>query len=422
MTDSIKFNLDLTTIAPEFLIKLPKGKVLLTDHDDPDITTKEIPLKKIHRSPLTNAGFEIQVQTFKRALPVSLTASINLPAVLVGQNLEHGLSVIAGCHAGLELCKHFLATHGVPLQELSKLTLEAVDIQSLTLTFILNSGMPDTSAGVRKICEALFALHPKKKSGKGIYAEGTNCVSDSDGFWTAYCNKREFALRLYTPQTAKLEAHPEHAEFGAESVRIELVLHGALLEAKGWNLPTAWIDAHANGLYQRIYTEYILNGYFRLDENLRHALPDARDLAKLKGLAAKVLAGYLSGKDPRTASEFKALAADSLRSEQKAFSAIKREILQKMRIDVSIPWNRHQQIRAHQLKEMLIWENDWNPPAERISQCFCKANWASLLQKLITAVESACVPQANQITDSNFNFYVSSTNQETGEISCIPSK
>jgi hypothetical protein len=422
MTDSIKISLDLAPIAPEFLINLPKGKVNITDHDDPDITTKEIPLKKIHRSPLTNAGFEIRVQTFKRDLPVSLTASVNLPAVLVDQNLEHGLSVIAGCHAALELCKHFLATHGVPLIELKKLTLEAVDIQSVTLTYILNSGKPDTCVGVRKICEALFALHPQKKIGKGVYAEGTNCVSDSDGFWTAYCNKREFALRLYTPHAAKLKAHPDHAEFGAQSIRVELVLHGALLEAKGWNLPTAWIDAHANGLYQRIYTEYIWNGYFRMDENLRHALPDARDRSKLKGLAAKVLEGYLSGKDPRTASEFKALAADSLRSEQKAFSAIKREILQKMRIDVAIPWQRHQQIRAHQLKEMLIWENDWNPPAERISHCFCRENWSSLLEKLKAAVESACVTQTNQITDSNFNFYVASTNQATGEISCIPSK
>lgn len=421
MTDSIKINLDLAAIAPEFLVKLPKGKVNITDHDDPDITTKEIPLKKIHRSPLTNASFEIRVNTYKRELPVSLTASINLPAVLVGQNLEHGLSVSACCLAGLELCKHFLATRGVPLKELNKLTLASVEIQSLTLTFILNSGKPDTRVGVRKICEALFALHPQKKIGKGVYAEGTNCLSDSDGYWTAYCNKREFALRLYTPQAAKLNAHPDHAEFGAQSVRVELVLHGALLAAKGWNLPSAWIDAHANGLYQRIYDEYIRNRYFRMDENLRHALPDARDRSKLKGLAIKVLDGYLSGKDPRTASEFRALAADSLRHEQKAFSAIKREILEKLRVDISIPWHRHQQIRAHQLKEMLIWESDWNPPAERISQCFCKANWNSLLQKLRLSVESACLTQSSHIKDTDFNFSGSSINQETGEISCAPS-
>lgn len=408
MTDSIITTSPLGKLASACLKSLPVGQVQIKDHFNPQVTTGFQPRKQYHKSPLTGHGYELKVVTTADAIPTAIKASVNVPTLLVGQNIEHGLSVAAAAEASHLLVKHFLASYGVPSTELDKLELVDVEIQQVTLTYFLTP--KDTRQGIELLSNALCTLHPEKKSNKGKYAEGTRGVFDADGNITIYCNLREFAVAGYAKAADMLL--PAHAEFGQSHIRVELVLHGAELRKRGWAHRASWQGAHESGLYKRIFEEYIQQRFFRLDEKLRQTRPDATDIKKLTGLSLKVFNGYAEGKDPRTASEFATLRKANPRKEQKLFSEVKMDILKTLRMDITIPFAKHIQLNMSKLLELVVWERDHSPADDVLEFCFCRANWAALKQTLDAAVTDACEAYKAKAANTKLQ----NVDPETGEI------
>jgi hypothetical protein len=386
MTDSIKVHISTAKINQDSLAKVPRPQLIKTDQHDPNIMTGVLSKKQYPSSPLTGNGYELQTLTDAHGQILGIDVSVNVPSCLVGQNIEHGLSVYAAsCSCHLLVC-HYLVKHGVPKGEVNKLNHDDIDITQVTLTYLI--GSVDTTKDMELITNTICTLHPERKKHKGKYAEGTQGFFDADGNKTIRCNMRPFALSCYA-KAPDLLTGTNHEEFGQSHIRIELILHRSELKSMQRNKPQNWIAAHQSGVYADIFETYVRNKFFRLDDNLRQNRPDATDIAKLTGLSLSVFKGYMEGKDPRTKSQFKELRAKNPRAEQKLYSQVKRDILEKLRIDITIPFSKHMQLSMAKLERLMVWLGDHHPHEDVVEHCFCMDNWGNLKQKLKAAIEEA---------------------------------
>ena len=387
MTDSVNFTLEITPEDPQSFRGVPLDRNIQVDISKEGGIKKVITKNQWAVSPLTGNGYAVQVYANEDNIPYAMRVSVNVPSATVGQNTELGLSCIAALRAGFLLGKHYLATHGVPKHELDLIDFMSVQIQQMTLTFLIAS--KNVQKDLELITTALKTLHPKRKTTRGKYSEGTSTVGDHMDYETTYCNRRECALVAYA-KPPDLLTSSDHADFGRTRIRIEVVLHGRLLKQRKWDSPEAWGDAHEAGLYDLIFKEFVQEKFFRLHHNLRQASPDATDINKLSGLSLKVLNGYMAGKDPRTASQFLVAASEGKRAEQKLYSQCKRDILGKLRLDITIPFEKHMELNTAKVRKLIVWAGDHEPDLSVADKCFCKFNWSKLLAALEQAIVEAC--------------------------------
>ena len=386
MTDSIKVHIYTAKINQESLAKVPRPQLLKTDEHDPNVLTGILSKKQYPSSPLTGNGHELKTLTDAHGQILGIDVSVNVPSCLVGQNIEHGLSVYAASCSCLLLVHHYLAKHGVPKEEVAKLSHDDIDITQVTLTYLI--GATDTAKDMELITNTICTLHPERKKHKGKYSEGTEGFFDADGNKTIRCNMRPYALSCYA-KAPDLLTNTNHEKFGQSHIRIELILHSRELKCMNRNKPHNWSTAHESGAYATIFETHVRNKFFRLDDNLRQNRPDATDIAKLTGLSLSVFKGYMEGKDPRTKSQFKQLRAKNPRAEQKLYSQVKRDIFNKLRIDITIPFSKHMQLSTAKLERLMVWLGDHHPHEDVVESCFCLANWGNLKQKLEHAIEEA---------------------------------
>jgi hypothetical protein len=393
VTDSIKIHISTAKINQESLVKVPRPQLIKTDQHDPNIMTGVLSKKQYPTSPLTGNGYELQTLTDAHGQILGIDVSVNVPSCLVGQNIEHGLSVYAASCSSLLLVHHYLVKHGVPKEEVNKLSHDDIDITQVTLTYLI--GSVDTTKDMELITNTICTFHPERKKHKGKYSEGTEGFFDADGNKTIRCNMRPFALSCYA-KAPDLLTDTDHEEFGRSHIRIELILHRSELKNMNKNKPQNWIAAHQSGAYATIFETYVRNKFFRLDDNLRQNRPDATDIAKLTGLSLSVFKGYMEGKDPRTKSQFKELRAKNPRAEQKLYSQVKRDIFNKLRIDITIPFSKHMQLSMAKLERLMVWLGDHHPNEDVVKHCFCMANWGNLKQKLEQAIEEVFLDSIKQ--------------------------
>jgi hypothetical protein len=409
MTDSIILRLPMDKVTPKGISKVPIERDIKVDISKEAGVKRITPKYQYAQSPLTKHGYALKMIAAPDGTLSAMILSVNVPSATVGQNTELGLSGSAAVRAGFLLGKHYLATHGVPKHELDLLDLNSVQIQKMTLTFLIAS--EEVQKDLELITKALKTLHPTRKAMKGKYSEGTSTVGDHLDYETTYCNHRAFALVAYA-KPPDLLTSSEHADFGKARIRIELVLHGKLLKQRKWDRPEAWKNAHESGLYHLIFKEFVQEKFFRLHDNLRQARPDATDIIKLTGLNKEVFEGYMQGKNPRRKKEFAELAKTNPRAEQKLYSQVKRNIFDKLRVDISIPFEKHMELNTAKLRKLIVWEGDHEPDITVSDKCFCKSNWPKLEASLEQEIVKACDKyQANK------QAVALDTDPDTGEIS-----
>lgn len=394
MTDSIKVHISTAKINQDFMGEVPRPQLLKTDRYDSNILTGILAQKQYPISPLTGKGYELKTLADAHGRILGIDVSVNVPSCTVGQNIEHGLSVMAACMVSFLLAKHYLATHWVPKEELDKLECDDIEITQATLSYLIKS--KNTLKDMDFIASSICILHRVRKKHKGKFAEGTQGLFDADGNKTIRCNMRPFALNCYAKATDLLTG-TDHEEFGKSHIRIELILHSSELKKMQRSKPHEWGGAHESGAYAEIFETHIRNKFFRLHENLRQNRPDATDISKLSGLSLSVFKGYMEGKDARTKSQFKALKEKNPRAEQKLYSQVKRDIFEKLRIDINIPFSKHMQLSTAKLDKLVVWAGDHHPSEDVVENCFCKDNWTSLRQKLAEAISDAMTKSITEL-------------------------
>jgi hypothetical protein len=376
MTDSIKIKLDISHIPQEVLadIPIPHGY-----RQDPkrQSSIRPFPAWQSWRSPLTRKPMKIKVLVNRVFTPVALVADFNIPNATVGQNAELGHSVYAACSVALDFFKIFLAEHGTPLAYLDRLTISNIQLGKATITYLVPASENRIAQDIIETIVRRFTL---------FFPQGADdryggSEVGSLGSKTAYCKRRGWAIRVYSTPADKIpcdenpQIHKERIEFAANMVRMELILTAEELRKLNLHSVAAWREGHANGIYKKLFDEYIRNMGLRLDERLRQDKPDSTDLQKLSPTNRHIVEGYLEGKQLKNCNLLK---RDSKLDAQKVKSAARLKILEKLRIDIDIAWAEHRKLGSRWMDKVIVYPGDHHPPDHRISGAFCRKNLAPI--------------------------------------------
>lgn len=390
MTDSIKSILDLS--------RLPKAKL---EHVPVERTGRFKP-KKLGpltpfdawltiSSPLTRNGMKVKVITDDEFNPTALVAEINIPSATVGQNAELGHSCYAANAVALDLLKIFLAQHKVPRESLDLLSVDDMQAGSVTITYLIP--VPegrDAQSILGEIAHRFQHFFPMIKNKTNAQAKGKkaryggNVVASKDSL-TAYLNQRGWNICAYSSPANTIEGdkddpiHQERVVFARNVVRIELTLTAEELRIHKLQPAAAWRMAHAEGVYQRLFDQYVRNSALRLHERLRTDKPKQSDLMKLSETNRHIVLGYLAGKE---LADCNLLKRPSKLASQKAKSAAARAIFKLLRIDMNIPWVEHRKLGNTWMEKIIVYAGDHHPPAERVPTSFCQANLPAIQAQL----------------------------------------
>lgn len=396
MTDSIKSILNLSALPKAMLDHVP---VVCTGRFKPRAPDSLTPFHSWQTvpSPLTRNGMRFKVVTDADFVPIALIGDFNIPNATVGQNAELGHSCFAAHLIGLGCFKTFLAKHGVPRDGLDLLSVEDMQASSVTITYLVpvpeGRDAQSILGEIGHRFEQFFPLikpknDSKAKTKKSQYGGST---VGSKGSRTAYLRQRGFSIRAYSSPIETIEGdakdpvHQDRIAFVRNVVRIELTLTVEKLRKHQLVPAAAWSAAHAHGVYENLFNEYVRNHGLRLHERLRTDKPKETDLAKLSDANRHIVEGYLAGKDPADCELLKRPL--SKLAAQKAKSAAARAIFKLLRIDISIPWAEHRKLGNTWMDKVIVYSGDHHPPAERVPTSFCQANLPALQAQLQVELE-----------------------------------
>jgi hypothetical protein len=390
MTDSIKSILDLSRLPKAALEHVP---VEQNGRFRPKQPGPLIPFDAwlTILSPLTRHGMRVKVITNEEHAPTALVAEINIPNATVGQNAELGHSCYAANIVALDLLKVFLAEHRVPRSTLNLLSVDDMQAGRVTITYLVPAPAGrDAQQVLGEIglrFQQFFPMIKPKTNAQPKSKEpryGGRIVASTDGL-TAYLNQRGWSICAYSSPANTIEGdiddpiHKERIAFVKNVVRIELTLTAEELRKHTLQAMAAWKTAHADGIYEKLFNDYVRNKALRLNERLRTDKPRQSDVLKLSETNRHIVLGYLDGKD---LAHCESLKRPSKLAAQKAKSAARTAILKLLRIDINIPWQEHRKLGNTWMEKAIVYSGDHHPPVERIPTSFCKANLPAIRAQL----------------------------------------
>lgn len=387
MTDSIKTSLSLTKLSPRVRKDIDARICTVSNLWGEQ---KERYTKPSHqRSAMTKTKTKWIVRCVPLAdypelgdIPRQIDADLNIPNSITGHNLEHGTSVFAAGVASLETLRIWMAQSGLPRAELDLLTTADVSLRGTTITYL--KVFADRTEGDAFV-DAI------RITGKVL---GISTSEDSTNV-TVYLFGRDYVVKIYIKTDLSHCKFPDGAPVAGLIdrtsciVRIEVKLGLRFLRDRykdqKWNLVAldSWRDAYAQGVYEQIFNDTVRK-LLRLDERLRHKEPREEVYARLTPTEARLLRGYIAGRDPR---KFSSVVGSS--SPLKRLSDLRLRILEVANTDIDIPWVEHVKLRCFELDDQLYYPDDYHPAADHSPWCFCKANWSKLLAAMRAKYEAA---------------------------------
>jgi len=380
MTDSIRTNFDLTKMTAR--ARMEVDATIGRDLNPQGEVKRMYDKGSSQLSPMADTKTFWTVRTERvngEFVPKSIEAKLNVPNAVTGQNVLHGTSVFAAAVSAFHLQRIWMATSGVPRVELERLSLQDLTILDVTLSF-------------PQIChteiDARDLVHTIGELGTALY--GKQCTIFRSSNDTVYIRRSDYELTIYnktdlthctfksgTPVSSVLKASPT-------IVRIEVKLKSAYLKKNGLTSIESWRNAYSAGLYEKLFNE-LVRGTCRLDvEKLRQKSPRPEVFAKLTGVEAHILRGYLRGLDPRRAHAI----IDSARPPQR-FYELRKALLRKALIDIDIPWAILSTLRSSDLGSRLVYQGDFDPAPKGSDWAFSRSSWDALRETMEDLYEKA---------------------------------
>lgn len=375
MTDTIRTTVDLRKMSPLARKSIPANHC--TTRTPLGTVVEDYAKPNRAKSPMSGTGmqwiarWEIDPRCPKFGpLPARIDMDVSIPNAVVGHNVQHGTSVYAAGLAALWLLKILLAEHGVPRYELDLLGVEDVTLRGVTLTFLMICADHfEAEKLIDMICITGRTLNRR-------------CEIRASSNITVTLPEREYTVQAY------IKTVLEHCKWSDDTpveellatmpriVRIESRLGERFLKTRKLTSLADWKHAHAAGVYESLFNETV-RGCLRVDEGLRNRAPREEVFRRLTPIEAGMLDRYLDGfsvHDFPSVSESKAPA--------KRLSAIARAILKKAKIDITIPWAKHSQLRCRELAGVLRYPGDYRPSATSAEWCFCEENWRAIKEAM----------------------------------------
>ncbi len=385
MTDSVKLCLDIRPMPVKARSQVEMHYAQTKDKRHRNVSTP-YPKPMTVESPITGTG--MQLTTFwdgvgNGSLQSQIVADMNIPNALTAQNCEHGTSVFAAGVAGLYLLKYQMARDGVPVDALDLLNIEHVRLHGATVAYLIPCDTEEqANAAVLQLKSALLIL--------GYAPMG----SDSTNV-TFYVHRNGYVVRVYqkTDFSHCVFGNQELAEtFQSRArriIRIEVYMQGSFLRDRTWDTLESWRHAYQEDRYELIFRE-LVRSLFGLDNVrsgktfpgviLRHKAPRQEAMQRLTDTEREIVVDYLAGTPVDELPTIRDAPTPSARS--KAKSKWKKQILHKVRIDITIPWKQHQELRHADLDAILRYPGDYHPDAVTVEHSFCEETWPALLKKL----------------------------------------
>ena len=124
----------------------------------------------------------------------------------------------------------------------------------------------------------------------------------------------------------------------------------------------------------------MVRGLFKLDVVLRQKAPRQDALKSLTTTEREIVLAYLAGTPVDALPAIKEGATADARSKIK--SKWKKTIRDKLRIDITIPWEQHQKLHHADMDRLVRYPGDYHPDAVTVAECFCQENWSKLRKRL----------------------------------------
>ncbi|WP_374352175.1 hypothetical protein [Limnohabitans sp.] len=391
MTDTlIKPTLDIRSFSAEdkanlnyalgFNNRTIPGGVLLAPCSTPTWVSNVGSLKgklSVYTTSATGQAFNPDSLVFKH---------FHAPNILVGHNTLHGTSVYATCQAFLLVCKVWLAKSGVAKATLDALSLKDVRIHGVDITFL-------QACSTAKEADGLVRL-------LSLAAQATD---RDEEFHAKHKSNPTTDIRFKaTKVEAYIKMELKHCKFSSKEIKVmltDLAKTMLRIEVKlreqqlGRELmqATAWETAYAENRYEAIFNDYVLKSIEQALAITRVRKPNwqAIDsaLAKLNGdnrvWASTVLNAYFAGED---LDELYAAHKGTTRPENRR--RLRKHFKAELGVDIDIPWATHLKLGKQKVSSAFKYPGDYHPPESLEGECFCKANWTQIRQKLEAEYEA----------------------------------
>lgn len=301
------------------------------------------------KSPITGAGFKMMPCLDKeKQYLVGFMVSMNVPACVIGNNaFVHPLPYEAAKIAMLFL-KNYLKKIGVARKSLKLISLKNAFIKQMDLTYLIKCLDIDDAVLKRNELEdrinAIYHCVPtinRPHVGEGrdrtVYLNIRN-----HSFVRAYVKWKEIREK----KKYGCDVDVEYLDRGTKDkiyslsqrgLRIELCVNGDYLEKiePGMSQVMAWKDREkSEKVIGKVFERF--RSMLQLDDRLRHNKQRPNDLAKFDQKTQNFLRLYYAGEE----GPYVAGLTKSQRYE------LKKKILKVARIDISIPWVKHKQLKA----------------------------------------------------------------------------
>lgn len=316
--------------------------------------------------------------------------SFNGPTNSVGHNVVLVNSVPAVCELACLNLQRWALQEGCSWEGVKLLNYERMKLHEVTPTFLHEFSTREEAVSISRDARLAMELHngrgnddkPRAEPafGVGPSYEGTGYLKTRDIDLAGYVKYRNMVTsQVFESDEVRLAIYDK----GERSFRLEPLLKGAFLSRTGLDYPEAWRLYGGEGPYPMIYAR--IRELLFLHANLRSDEPSAEEVERLLNPSdAKVVRWHLSGRDVR---QHPAVVADRDRlAQQKYFSDMKRRVLTRLRIDLSISWARQCAAQWDRLRQALRYPGMFAPPTELQDQVFSPPSVDRLVLELKTDI------------------------------------
>lgn len=356
------------------------GGVLLAPCSTPTWVSNVGTLKgkfQVYTTSVTGQAFNPDSLVFDR---------FHVPNILVGHNTLHGTSVYASCLAFLLVCKVWLAKSGVAKATLDALSLKDVCIHGVDITFLQAC---DTAKEADELVRLLSLAAQATDRDEEFHAKHrSNATTDIRFKGTKISGYQK--MKLTHCRFSSKEVKAMLTDLAKMLLRIEVKLREQQLGQK-WMQATAWESAYAQGKYEAIFNDYVLKGIEQARALNRVRKPNwqaiDKALAKLNGdnrvWAGTVLDAYFAGDD---LDELFTANKGSARTDNRY--RLRHHFKDELGVDIAIRWATHLKLSKQKVSTAFKYPGDYHPPQTLEGECFCRANWGQIRQKLEAEYEA----------------------------------
>lgn len=337
------------------------------------------------KSPLTGASYKIfSVISADRQRLKGYLISVNIPACAVGHNYLLVNGVPFAAKLAYRLLVYWLLTEGGTEKAVRALQFEKAQVNSITLTYLLMcDNLSDSHAARREFASHSEAIQNKKSKGKAP-AFSVGAAEKA----TSYIKTRQYTISAYVKDGPVEEAFVDFPTLNDEAVirteaefylRIEVQLHGSWLSAHGLDTVERWVlRIGAKNPYEKGFQ--LIRKEMRLNENLRQRAPKEQTIAEMREPDQSYLRWHLKGGDVRRHPSV--LAKGTLHEQNAYFSAIKLRLLNKVKTDISLKWERQSKDLSPRLNELIKYTGEYEPEIHLGEKIYSRVTAPKCIEKL----------------------------------------